>query len=115
MIITLNNMRFYAYHGCFEEERVIGTRFSVDLTLEYDATTAARTDDVANAVNYALVYQTVKRVMAVPQHLLETVAQHIVEAVHNEFPAVTRAKVKVCKLNPPLGGQLDYVAVETEL
>ena len=114
MTITLNNMHFYAYHGCFEEEQKIGTRFSVDLTLEYDGTKAAATDNVEDAVNYALVYQTVKKEMMIPSHLLENVATRIIRAVKADFPAVQWVKVKVCKLNPPLGGQLDYVAVEAE-
>lgn len=114
MVITLSSMKFYAYHGCFEEEQKIGTRFSVDLTLDYDATKAAATDNVEDAVNYALVYQTVQREMMVPSHLLENVAARIIRAVKTDYPAVQRVKVKVCKLNPPLGGQLDYVAVEAE-
>jgi len=29
-------MQFYAYHGCFKEEQVIGTHFAVDLSVETD-------------------------------------------------------------------------------
>lgn len=112
--IHLARMNFYSHHGCFEEERAIGTRFSVDLWLTYDAAHAAVTDDVSNAVNYALVYQTVQREMAVPNRLLECVSKRIIDAVKAEFPPVTSVKVRVCKLNPPLGGQMDHVSVEME-
>ena len=30
--IFLTGMRFYAYHGCFEEEQKIGTHFIADVT-----------------------------------------------------------------------------------
>ena len=30
-IISIEKMEFYSYHGCFEEERKIGTWFNVDL------------------------------------------------------------------------------------
>ena len=112
--IHLAHMNFYSHHCCFEEERAIGTRFSVDLWLTYDAARAAATDDVSDAVNYALVYQTVQREMAVPSHLLECVAKRIIDAVKAEFPPVTSVRVKICKLNPPLGGQMDHVSVEME-
>lgn len=112
--IHLARMNFYSHHGCFEEERAIGTRFSVDLWLTYDAARASVTDDVSDAVNYALVYQTVHREMAVPSHLLECVAKRIIDAVKTEFLPVTSVRVKICKLNPPLGGQMDHVSVEME-
>ena len=112
--IHLARMGFYSHHGCFKEEQVIGTRFSVDLWLTYDASRAAATDDVSDAVNYADVYRTVEREMAVPSHLLECVATRIIEAVRAEFPSVTSARLRICKLNPPLGGQMDHVSVEME-
>lgn len=108
-------MRFYAHHGCFEQERTIGTRFCVDLQMETDTTKAERTDNIADTVNYLEVYQTVKREMEVPSHLLEHVAHRIGEAILREFGAVERVRVKVSKLNPPLGGQMDSVSVELSL
>ena len=50
--ITLENMQFYAHHGCFAEERKVGTNFSVTVTFSYDATIAAATDNLEQAVNY---------------------------------------------------------------
>ncbi|MBQ4033803.1 MAG: dihydroneopterin aldolase, partial [Paludibacteraceae bacterium] len=44
--ITLEEMQFYAHHGCFEEERKVGTNFSVTVTFSYDATIAATTDSI---------------------------------------------------------------------
>ncbi len=114
MVITLSGMKFYGYHGCFDEERIVGTRFIVDLSLTCDATKAVETDKVEDAVNYVAVYQTIEKVMKEPVHLLETLADKILRAVKEEFP-VEHVSVKVCKLNPPLDGQTDYVAVSAEL
>lgn len=111
-IIILSGMHFYSYHGCFKEESVIGTHFTVDLTLMCDAQTAAQTDDVRQAVNYQFVYKSVEKVMSQPVHLLETLAKNIIDKVKKDFPTVHQVTVKICKNNPPLGGQIDYVAVE---
>jgi dihydroneopterin aldolase len=46
---------------------------------------------------------------------LEHVARRVGEAVLKEYPAVTDIKVKVSKMNPPLGGQMHSVSVELEL
>lgn len=108
-------MRFYAHHGCFEQERVIGTHFRVDLMFETDTSRAEMTDNIADTVSYLDVYQVVKREMVKPSNLLEHVAHRIGESVRREFSAVTAVKVKVSKLNPPLGGQIESVSVEVSL
>ena len=79
--IFLTGMRFYAYHGCFEEEQKIGTHFTVDVTLTYDAEAAVAGDDVEKSVNYQLVYKTIQQVMDEPRHLIETVADHIIRDI----------------------------------
>ena len=112
--IYLKGMQFYAYHGCFEEEQQIGTHFTVDVTLTYDAGKAVASDDVEEAVNYQRVYKTIQRVMKVPRHLVETVADHIIRNIKHDFPQVQAVMVKVCKLNPPLDGKTEYVAVQME-
>jgi len=112
--ISLQKMSFYAYHGCFEEEQQIGTHFTVDVTLTYDAEEAVSSDDVEKSVNYQKVYKTIQRVMNVPQHLIETVADHIILNIKREFPSVLFVTAKVCKLNPPLDGKTEYVAVQME-
>ena len=64
-IIRLEGMHFYAHHGCFEEERVIGTRFIVDVALCVDTTLAEHSDSLDDTVNYAEVYQVVKKEMQI--------------------------------------------------
>lgn len=112
--IDIENMEFYAFHGCFAEERAIGTRFRVDLRLEADTMRAQQSDDIDDTVNYLSVYQTVKREMATPSHLLEHVADRIATAVMAEYVAVSHVTVRVTKLNPPLGGKIGGVSLTIE-
>ena len=108
-------MRFYAHHGCFTQERAIGTHFTVDLSFTTDTSRAEESDNIADTVSYLDVYQVVKREMQQPSNLLEHVARRVGEAVLREFPAVSDIKMKVSKMNPPLGGQMHSVSVELEL
>ena len=114
-IISIEKMEFYACHGCFEEEREIGTRFRVDVAMDVDTTKAQQSDDINDTVSYLDVYQVVKREMMIPSHLLEHVMQRVGEAILHDFPGVNSVRVKVSKLNPPLGGQMDCVSVESVL
>ena len=113
--IAINGMRFYAHHGCFDQEKVIGTHFLVDLLLEVDTRKAEVSDNIDDTVNYLEVYQVVKREMDQPSHLLENVAHRVGEAVRAQFPDTKSVVVKVSKLNPPLGGQMESVSVEVAL
>lgn len=108
-------MEFFAYHGCFKEEQIIGTKFSVDLFLETDTTKAEATDNLHDTVNYLSVYQSVKAEMQSKSNLLEHIARRILIRVKKEFPAINHARIKIKKLNPPLGGKMDYVALELEM
>lgn len=108
-------MRFYAHHGCFQQERAIGTHFTVDIVFNTDTSRAEQSDNIADTVSYLDVYQIVKREMQQPSNLLEHVARRVGEAVLKEFPAVIDINVKVSKMNPPLGGQMHSVSVELDL
>lgn len=109
--ITLNNMQFYAHHGCFDTEQKIGTYFTVDVEYTYDASEAIDTDNVEKAINYAEVYNVIKEQMMIPSHLIENVAYRIKKALLKEFSSISSAKVTVSKLNPPIGGDIEKVSV----
>ncbi len=112
--ISIEGMEFHAYHGCFAEEQIIGTRFIVDLFLEVDTSTAQHSDSLHDTVNYLEVYQVVKKEMMVNSKLLEHVGRRILTAVKGHFPTVKQAKIKVRKMNPPLGGKIDFVSITLE-
>ncbi len=113
-LISIEKMEFYAYHGCFDEERKIGTWFNVDLSMEVDTSKAEVSDSLEDTVNYQEVYQVVKKEMMISSKLLENVARRILKAIQEAFPAVSYAWVKVKKMNPPLGGKMEAVSVEME-
>lgn len=109
--IRINSMAFYAHHGCFEEERTIGTNFIVDCEFEVDTTLAEESDDINDTVNYLDVYQLIKKEMETPSHLLEHLTRRIINAILEKYPEVKRCKTRVQKMNPPLGGQMQSVSV----
>jgi len=112
--IFIEGIKIYAYHGCFKEETAIGTNFRVDVELDTDLSIPAKTDDIKDAVNYQAVFTVIKEQMAIPSHLLEHVSKRIMNAVFQAFPSVKKIKLKVSKLNVPLGGQIENVAIQME-
>ncbi len=109
--ISIEGMEFFAYHGCFKEEQIIGTKFIIDLFLDVDTAVAEVSDNLKDTVNYQAVYLVVKEEMKQSSKLLEHVGRRILVSVIKEFSNVKSAKVKIKKINPPLGGKMDFVSV----
>jgi dihydroneopterin aldolase len=110
-IIAIEGMEFHAYHGCFEEEQLIGTKFIIDLYFETDTSKAEASDQLADTINYAAAFQLVKTEMDVSSKLLEHVGRRILNSLKQTYPQIEWAEVKVSKMNPPLGGQMESVSV----
>lgn len=110
-LIQIENMEFYAYHGHFEEEQIVGNRFLVDLTIETDMQVPAKSDDLKDALNYQVAYNIVKEQMQTKSHLLEHIAGRILDALYRHFTTIKKASVKVSKMNPPMGGKMERVSV----
>ncbi len=108
--ISLENMEFRAFHGCYDLEKKVGNRFLVDVSLEYDGTKATEEDCLDEAINYLEVYETVRGEMSPPSNLIEHVAGRIANAVCRRFPQVEKITVKVSKLAPPIGGKMEKVS-----
>lgn len=111
-VIALESMEFFSYHGCFKEEQLIGTKFIVDLSLEIDTSRAEITDELSSTVNYVEVYHLVKKQMEINSKLIEQVASRIMNDLKVTFPLIREARVKISKMNPPVGGKMAAVSVE---
>ncbi len=112
--ILLEDMEFYAYHGHFKEEQVIGNRFILNLELSLDTSKAQESDLLKDTVNYQAVYNLVRESMQQKSHLLEHIAKRVLDAVFENFPEIQGAKLKISKMNPPLGGKVHAVSIVLE-
>ena len=111
-IIKVENIRIFAYHGCLKEETKIGSDYKVDLEVEANLQTSAKTDNLNDTVDYVFLNRIIKEEMAIPSRLLETVAKRILNRVLNEDKLVEKVTVSVSKLNPPIGGDVESVTIK---
>lgn len=113
--IYLRNVRFHAFHGVLPQERIVGNDYLVNLVLDYDFSSAMKTDDLQGTLNYAEVYQKVREEMAVPSKLLEHVADRIAHRLFSDFPEIQKLQLSITKVNPPMGADSDGAGVEVVL
>jgi len=113
--IYLKNIRLYAFHGCMDEEEKIGSDYVVNLEINADLNLSSHTDNLKDTVDYVSLHAIVKEEMSIRSKLLEKVADRILKRILKDHRQVILAKVKVAKKNPPIGGNVDEVAIEREL
>ena len=111
--IVIEEMEFYAFHGHYQEEQIVGNRFLVDLEMEADLSAAADSDNLDDAVNYQQAYQIIKNEMRrTKSNLLENIGKRILDALFTEMKSIKKATIRVRKLNPPMGGPIKSVGIK---
>lgn len=110
-IIEIEGMEFYAYHGCYETEQTVGNKFIVYACIHTDASKAMVSDNIQDALSYQTAYEIIAKEMMKNSHLLEHVAKRMIDALYKTFPQIKQVKIKVSKLNPPIGGKIASTSV----
>ena len=74
--IHLTDLRFFAYHGLYKEEQVLGNEFAITIEVGFTPSKFPIVH-IVDTINYALVYELVKKRMKIATPLLETIAADI--------------------------------------
>jgi dihydroneopterin aldolase len=99
--VHLYDLRFYAFHGLYEGEELIGNDFQLNLTVSYDDD-RLKTDDLRSLINYEELYEIVRKRMAIRSELLEEVAEAIIIKVRHQYSMAREISISLFKLNAPL-------------
>lgn len=110
--IVIEEMEFYAFHGHYQEEQIVGNRFLVDLEIESNLLAPAESDQLADAVNYQQAYLLIKKEMRRKKsNLLENIAKRILDALYDEMDGIEKATIRIRKMHPPMGGPIKSVGI----
>lgn len=101
LTIHLNKLLFHAKHGLYQEEKILGNEFEVNIVLK-QYTVADEINSIHQTTDYAAVYGLVKDCFSKPTPLLETIAQHICKKILAQFVLVDEVSIQITKLHPPI-------------
>ena len=107
--INLHNLTFHAYHGVYEEERILGNDFEVNVSVTFEADEPVTS--LQHTINYVSIYKIVKQRMDVPLPLLETLAQELTQEIYDFDNRIKTISVSVEKKNPPISNMEGSVSV----
>lgn len=109
-IVRITGVSAPGFHGVFEFERRQGQEFVVDCAL-VPQSSAGVTDRLEDAVDYAMVAQTVvEHITGEPVNLIEALAENIAASLLKRF-AIAAAEVVVHKPQAPVALPFDDVSV----
>ena len=110
--VFVTGLALHANHGVMQHEAKVGQTFKLDLTLDIDLTTAARTDKLAHTVGYDQVVEVASRAFCAKRYrLVEAAAGAVADAVLERFQQVTGIRVTVHKPHAPIAATFDDVGV----
>lgn len=96
--IILKGIKVTGRHGCSEEERSHDQTFVIDLELYLDLTTATKSDDLGETIDYATVIDDIKKIVGgTSRNLIETVAQEIAVFLLRRYMLLDSVKVTLHK------------------
>ncbi len=113
-LIALEGMRFYAYHGYYSEENLLGGEYMVDVYVESSLHEGQKSDELEGTVNYEEIYEICSNEMKINSKLIENVGERILCELSSKIKGISSIKVRISKFNPPLGGQVKRSFVEIE-
>ena len=100
--VHLKQVKFHARHGLYNGEADTGGDFEVQLSVWYEQ--AGSITQINQTIDYTVLYQLLQQQMQQRQDLLETIADQLCAAIHQEFPFVKEIVVEIDKLHPPIAG-----------
>ena len=110
--ITIKGIKGIGKHGVFEEEKINGQNFVVDVELKTDMKVAAHSDDFSKTVNYDEVAVLIHETIQGPSvNLIEHLAEKIGDAIMERFPRIDEVEVTVHKPNAPVSVPFGDVSV----
>ncbi|MCO5248093.1 MAG: dihydroneopterin aldolase [Chitinophagales bacterium] len=111
--INLEQMKVYAYHGVYNEERLQGQYYFVDVELNVKVDEQGiLMDDLVATYNYELLAKTISEEMQIPSSLLEKKALEISNKIKQSDDRIQNVKLKLTKPHPPMMGDIGSTSVE---
>lgn len=104
--ISIEGIRCHAFHGCMEEEGLIGGEYLVDVTITKDLRLSMESDDLKDTVDYVMVSDVVREQMSIRSKLIEHVGGRILKMLHENIPGKKTIDLKINKLRPPVNADV---------
>lgn len=110
--ITLRNCAFFARHGVYSEEEVLGQRFFVDAVIDVDGGASIENDDLEGTVDYGKAFKVIEGIiLGKRKYLIESLALEVAKSLCEKFNMIKQVEITIRKPNAPVQGVLENIEV----
>ncbi len=111
--IRIENLKIFAHHGVFSEEKRDGQDFYVNAVLYTDLRPAGLKDDLTFSTHYGEVCQLIQKCLTEKTYdLIETAAEATSKEILLKFPLVTALDFELRKPHAPIPMEFESVSVK---
>jgi len=96
----LERIEFRGFHGLFQEEKLFGGRFIIDVELTQQRNDEEKFNELSTVINYQELHQIVTEVFAEREDLLETIASKIRLAIVKRKIDFLKLVIRIDKPDP---------------
>lgn len=112
-VIKIENLKVFAHHGVFEDEKRNGQDFYVNARLVSDLKRAGMTDNLSDSTHYGEVCLQIEKSLTKTNYdLIERAAQAAIEDIMIKFPLIQEVTLELKKPHAPIPMEFESVSVE---
>ncbi len=102
--INVNNLNLWAHVGVFEEERLRGQAFVLDLIIGIDTEHVSKSDDLKDSVDYSLAVTSIQELSAnINCNTMEFFVDKILDLLESLYGPLP-VQITLTKCSPPIKG-----------
>ena len=110
--IKITNLKIFAFHGVFEEEKRQGQDFYINPTLYLNLNAAGKSDRLEDALNYGEVSHFIHRIFTEKSYdLIEAACENLCQKLLLEYSLLWGVSVELQKPHAPIGLPFENVSV----
>lgn len=111
--IKIKNLEVFANHGVFKEEKSLGQKFILSLSVYFDQSRAAKTDDLNYSINYGqLCFEILERYKEKSFDLIESSCLDIIDFIFAKYKMVEKIDLEVKKPWAPVHTAVDMISIK---
>ena len=110
--IKITNLKIFAYHGVFEEEKREGQDFYINAKLYLDLHTPGKSDDLTESLNYGEACHFITKEFTEKSYdLIEAACENLCQRLLLEFNRLWAVEIELQKPHAPIGLPFENVSV----
>lgn len=111
--IKIVDLEIYAYHGVAAEEKILGQKFLVSMTINCDTKISGKSDDIKDTINYSkLAHAANDFVKNNSYNLLEALAENLAKHLLLSFNKMNEIEIEIKKPWAPIRLPLKFASVK---